>query len=123
MLGVSRAGKWHDWVAFFLAGVQTEAQDASRRARKLLNLRESWRDKFQQGNVSANLLALVDSLFRSPVISINGAAQVLELSYKGAQKNVERLESEGFLVEVTGHQRNRQYLAKPITEILSADSA
>ncbi|MDA1055534.1 MAG: Fic family protein [Planctomycetota bacterium] len=123
MLNASRAGKWHDWVAFFLDGVQSEAQDASRRARKLLNLRESWRDKLQQGNVSANLLALVDSLFKFPVISINRAAKVLELSYKGAQKNVERLESEGFLVEVTGNQRNRQYLAKPITEILNADSA
>lgn len=123
MLNVSRAGKWHDWIAFFLDGVQSEAQDASRRARKLLNLRESWRDKLQQGNVSANLLALVDSLFKFPVISIKRAATVLELSYKGAQKNVERLESEGLLLEVTGNRRNRQYLAKPITEILNADSA
>jgi len=98
--------------------VLSESRDTTRRAHQLLNLRETWRNKLQQGNVSANLLALVDSLFRSPVISVDGASKVLELSNEVAQKTVERLESEGFLKEVTGNQRNKLYLAKPITDVL-----
>lgn len=123
MLHVSQSNAWNEWIGFFLQGVIEEAQDAGRRARRLLNLREQWRDKLQRESGSSNILALIDALFSFPVTTITAAKDKLSMSYRGAQLNIEKLESDGFLREVTGHQRNKRYVATLIMEILKADEA
>ena len=47
-LAVSQKGAWEDWLLFFLSGVLTEARDASRRAGRLFDLRETYRERFQR---------------------------------------------------------------------------
>jgi ribosomal protein S25 len=68
---------------------------------------------------AASLLELVDQLFCWPVITVNSAAERLKMSYQGAQYNVLKLEERGLLFEVTGNLRNKRYLARPITELMS----
>jgi Fic family protein len=124
MWQVSRRGAWVEWILFCLNGVQLEAQDAIRRARHLLALRESLREQFQDKGGSTSLLALVDFLFRRPVVGVNAAQKAMGLrSYRGALKNVDKLESEGVLVEITGQARNKVYVASQIMDILKADVA
>ncbi len=123
MLRISQRGAWDDWIKFFLRAIETVSLDACRRARKLFALREDWRQKLQIVSGSSNLLALVDALFEMPVTTIPQVRDKLQLTYNGAQKNVDRLEQAGFLVEVTGQKRNRRYVAKPITDIVAADEA
>ena len=48
LLAVSQKGAWEDWLLFFLRGVLTEARDASRRAGRLFDLRETYRERFQR---------------------------------------------------------------------------
>lgn len=66
-------------------------------------------------------LQLIDQLVAFPVINIPTAQQRLEMTYKGAQKAIEKLEKMGFISETTGQKRNRIYLAKPITDLLVTD--
>ena len=122
LLQISRRGAWTDWIRFFLEGVLTEAEDASRRARKLLDLREKYRtDMHTQG--SGALLTLVDRLFDFPTITVLEATKLLHMTYRGARNNVEKLREHGIIVEVTGRSRNRIFIAKQIVELLESDRA
>ncbi|QDU86885.1 Adenosine monophosphate-protein transferase SoFic [Pirellulimonas nuda] len=124
LLGISRGGDWLAWVDFFVEGVGIVARDAARRARSLLALREQTRQELQESGQSSRLFTLVDALFATPVTTVNQAMETMGLSsYRGAQKNVERLIQAGFLTEITGQRRNKVYVAKPITDLLDAPSA
>jgi Fic family protein len=115
---VSRCGDWDSWFDFLLRGIATEARDVNLRGRRLLDLREQWRRRLQKGATSARLLELIDHLFHSPVMTIAEAQEHLQLTFAGAKKNIAKLEKEGFLVEVTGQQRYRVYVARPIISLL-----
>lgn len=116
---VSRAGAWKEWAMFFLNGVIEESRDACERARRILALREQYRSTLQQDGNAAKSLALVDSLFDWPVITAGGAKTLLGLSHQGAQNNIDRLVGKGILVEATGKERGRMYVARPIIRIMS----
>ena len=71
---VSRAGAWREWLAYFLAGVREQSQDAVLRLRKLIELREVWRKLLSKSKASASALLLVDELFRTPIITVAAPA-------------------------------------------------
>ena len=120
LLGVSRAGRWHDWVMYFLRGVAEQSQDAVKRSSRLLDLRQEYRQKLQSARASALLLQLVDELFSYPAISISRAAKRLDVTPRSAQLNVDRLMDEGILEEATGRKRNRVFIAPEIIRIIEA---
>ena len=118
LLAVSQKGAWEDWLLFFLRGVTTEARDASRRAGKLFDLRESYRERFQSEGARGNLLATVNHLFANPVTGIRELAEFLGVSFEAARRLVKRLEEEDVLEEITGRRRNRVYAAREVIEVL-----
>ncbi|MBI2351613.1 MAG: Fic family protein, partial [Deltaproteobacteria bacterium] len=120
LLGVSQAGRWHDWVMYFLRGVAEQSQDAVKRSSRLLDLRQEYRQKLQSARASALLLQLVDELFSYPAISIARAAKQLDVTPRSAQLNVDRLMDEGILEEATGRKRNRVFIAPGIIRIIEA---
>ncbi len=120
LLGVSQAGRWHDWVMYFLRGVAEQSQDAVKRSSRLLDLRQEYRQKLQSARASALLLQLVDELFSYPAISIARAAKRLDVTPRSAQLNVDRLMDEGILEEATGRKRNRVFIAPGIIRIIEA---
>jgi Fic family protein len=117
LLAVSLSGAWDEWVSFFLCGIEHEAKDTCRRSRLLLELREKYRDEFQRKNAAATL-TILDGLFSLPVLTVNKAAAALGVTYRAAQKQVERLVEHGILREATGRERYRVYLADEILAIL-----
>jgi Fic family protein len=118
LLEVSQQGAWRDWLLFFLRGVEVEAQDAALRAKRILDLREGYRERYQREAASANLLAALDQLFVRPITTISQLSTVLNMSFRGAAKIVERLEQDGLLEEATGRKRDRVYIARHILELL-----
>jgi Fic family protein len=118
LLAVSQQGAWEDWLLFFLRGVFTEARDASRRAGKLFDLRETYRERFQREGARINLLAAIDHLFVHPVTDIRELEGTLGISFEAARRLVALLEGEGVLEEITGRRRNRAYAAREIMQVL-----
>ncbi len=118
LLAVSRKGAWEDWLLFFLRGVTTESRDAARRAGRLFELRESYRERLQREGARANMLAAVDHLFARPVTDIRDLAQVLGVTFEAARRLVNSLEEEGVLEEITGRRRNRVYAAPEVMRLL-----
>jgi len=123
LLTVSQAGKWIDWISFFLRGVAEQARDALARSDRLLHLWESYRREFQSARSSALQLRLLDQLFAYPAITTNQAAKHLKVTHRSAQLNIEKLIRKGILKEATGKQRNRVFVAPQIVKIIEASQA
>ena len=118
LLAVSQKAEWGEWLLFFLRGVSVEASDASRRAGKLFELRETYRERLQRERVRPNLLTAVNNLFANPVTSIRELAEVLGVTFEAARRLVGSLEERGVLEEITGRRRNRVYAASEILQVL-----
>ncbi len=117
LLAVSEGGAWREWVMFFLRGVAEQARDAVTRSRRLQDLQIEWRAKLQQARVSALALSLADSLFDSPMLTIPRAQRLLDVTYRTAQRNVEKLIEVGILEPLDESTYGRTFVA---AEILKA---
>lgn len=114
LLAVSQAGHWREWLSFFLQGVSEQSRDVLQRSGRLLQLRESYRDKLQSARTSALLLRLIDELFAYPAITVPRAAQLLGVTPRSASLNITKLVEAGILKEITGQQRFRVFSAPEI---------
>jgi Fic family protein len=118
LTAVSERGAWRDWVLFFLHGVTDQARDAIVCAKRLQDLQTAWHDRLMQARTSALLVRLVDSLFASPVITIPEAQRLLGVTYRSAQRNVEKLVTAGILRPVGDASYGKTYLAAEILDII-----
>ena len=121
LLGVSRAGRWREWVAFFVRGVAEQSRDALLRAGRLLDLQKEYREILTHARVSPLALQLMDSLFSNPVVTVGRAAELLGTTPRSAQANIQKLVLHGILAEATGRQRNRIFAASRIVNIVEAN--
>ncbi len=115
---VSCDADWIGWVRFFVQGVYEEARDAAGRAKRVLDLRERYRQTFQRPRGSSSALTLVDSLFQTPFVTVQAAADLLAVTYNSGKKTVDKLVDAGILFEYTNRPWNRVYYAKAIFELL-----
>ena len=91
------------------------------RSRRLLELRERYREQFQHQRAAARLLQVTDYLFTRPIVTINGLSEALEeIDYQSAYRYIHILEEAGVLRETTGQSRNRVYQADAILEAITA---
>ncbi len=123
LLDVSRQGAWEPWIRFFLEGVQEQCSDVVRRARALFELRERYREVLHTTRASALPLRLVDHLFERPAVTIGQAKELLDVTWRAASLNVEKLIEAGILREITGRARNRIFVADEILELLREQPA
>ena len=119
LLSVSRSGDWMPWLEFFLRGVSVQSRVAIEKAGEILDLWKEYRRTIQSKHKSANMLNLVDEIFVRPAITIRQAAEVGGVTFMGALRQIEWLESEGVIREVTGRSKNRVYVAEKIVEIIA----
>lgn len=118
LLAVSQAGEWQEWVSFFLQGVYQQAQDTMKRVKQMQDLQMSWRIEAQHTRSSTLPLRVVDLLFELPAVSANEIVRRCEVSHQSAIKVLHRLESMGWVREITDHKRNRIYLAEAILHVM-----
>ena len=118
LLAVSRNGAWEAWITYFLRGVREQAADGVARADRLLALRDEFRARCHAGHCPATTLKLVDELFRAPAVTLATTAELLGVTPRAAQGNIDKLVALDVLREVTGQQRNRAYLADEIVRVV-----
>lgn len=119
LLGITQRGEWIPWVRFFLRAVATQARDAIARTDDLLGLWGKYRERLQGARASALLLSLVDQLFAFPVITTRMAAEVLSVTPRSAQLNINKLVEANILHEATGQKRNRIYVGHEVFAIIN----
>lgn len=118
LLGVSQRGDWLDWIRFFLTAVRDQSADSSRRAKGLLDLRESFRNAVQETSRSALTLQMLDALFEQPVMTAPYAAARFSVTQPSTRQAMDRLSSLGILYPVIGRSRPRVYIAPEIIDIM-----
>jgi Fic family protein len=118
LLQVSERGAWRDWVLFFLQGIAEQSRDAGTRAKQLQDLRDEWRDRLSKQRNPASLLALVDSLFATPVLTIPGVSKALGIAYNSAQANVAKLVGAGILKQLGQSSYGKTYAAWEILQVV-----
>jgi Fic family protein len=120
LLRVSQAGEWEQWVAYFLAGVASQADHAAARAARLRALRDDFLRRLGRTR-SASALKLLDRLLATPIVTVPGAARMLDLSYQGAQHVIERLGRAGILRSMAGRHWPKAYIAREVIQIFGND--
>jgi len=110
-------GDWAGWLRFFLTAVEQSAEAALRQARRLLELRDRYRE---QVGAKPKALTLLDELFASPYVTVPRAAEVLAVSYPTARAAVRALLEAGLVEQLDAGAWRRVYVARPILEILES---
>jgi len=119
LMKVSENGAWHEWVTFFLRGVEEQARDAIVRAKRLQDLQIEWKERLSQARASALVLRLTDSLFISPVITIPEAQRILGAKqYHTARKSIEKLVTAGILKQVGESSYGKTFVAEEILQTI-----
>lgn len=118
---MSTDGDWPGWYAFMLEVFEQQALDAARRARRLQDLRDDYRQRVAASRSSGLLPVLVDELFRVPAMTIARARVTLEVTHRAATQNVEKLVDAGILVELPGTGRRRTFVAAELLEVLEGE--
>lgn len=109
LMRVRSHGEWEQWLEFFLRGVAEAAKDATGTAARIHGLRESDRQRTIDAGGTARDLALVDLLYRQPIVTARWVESEMGVVPATANKLLARLEAIGVLREVTGFRRNRRF--------------
>jgi Fic family protein len=118
LLHVSLRGDWRGWLRFFLGALHHQARDAHRRGRRLLELRQSYRQRLRPFTRSERLDPLIDHIFEHSTITSRRASDLVDVTFPTAQTVISRLERLGILQEATGRRRDRVYRANEIIALL-----
>jgi Fic family protein len=112
-------GDWENWLKFFLRGVYEVAQEATKKARQIVRLREEHRASIStiMGRGAVNALAVLETLYSNPLISVESVAEATRLSYANANRLVKDLCNAGILEEITGRKRNRRFAYSSYLEL------
>jgi len=113
LMAVRLSGDWEGWIKFFLQGVFEVSQAATATARNILKLREQHRQRVK-------VPALLDYLFKQPLVSIHLVQKRLGCGYPTASKYVEQFVEQGILRETTGYLRNRRYRYDPYLSLFES---
>ena len=116
MEAVRANGDWEGWLSFFLKGVAQQAEESVTRTLALDELRCRYEDEYGGAQYAKNRLAC--KLFERPYVTTKTVADMLGIERSTAYRAIDALENEGVLEEVTGKQRNKEYRAKEVFDIL-----
>lgn len=116
---IRESGNWESWLKFFLRGVYEVAQEAAATARKIVNLKEEHRQLVlnTMGRRSGNAIALLESLYFRPILTVEHAQAITNLSYPNANTLIKDLCDIGLLQEITGQKRNRAFSYAPYLDV------
>lgn len=117
-------GDWETWIAFFLKGVQTSAEEAVETCNRLFRLFADDRALIESeiGRRAGSALRVHRSLCSIPAAQLTVIAKRAEISYGAASSAVKALEKIGIVSEVTGKRRGRVYVYTRCLNILNEDT-
>jgi len=117
---IREAGDPIPWIELFLTAVQTQASDAVRRAQRIVELREQYR----QGAMvigTANAMSLVELICENPVVTTRSIEGRLGVSRPTALRLLRRMEEQGVLSEGDeGTRGQRRYIALEMMDAIAS---
>ncbi|MEM1166374.1 MAG: Fic/DOC family N-terminal domain-containing protein [Planctomycetota bacterium] len=121
LLRVSTDGAWEQWIEFFLVAVAEQARDASIRLTRIKDARDRIRQNLLSNRAPSGTLHLVDLFVEHLAIDVGTAERLLDVSNPTARGYIQRLESLGFLRELTGARYGQIWGAGPVLDVIDED--
>lgn len=118
--GVRERGDINRWLSFFLRAVTAQSNDAIKRSRQLIELREEYRRIAAQDR--SNLAGLVELIVSNPFVTVKSAEQ-LGLTNQGTRNLLRRAESLGWLSSIGsigGRGGREAWVARDILRVMEA---
>ena len=118
---IRERGEWEEWIKFFLEGIASVSLEATETARAIVARREADRRRITDnfGRAAGNGLRILESLYRTPHISVGQASERLGVTFQSARTLVQRFVEADLLVEITGQERYRVYQYAPYVRLFS----
>lgn len=108
---ISAEGDWNGWIAFFLRGVNSQAEQNSQRVQGIRALYEEMKLAIQEATHSQYSLHLLDAIFSKPVFRSSDLAQQLKRDYAVHEKTtpglLRQLKDAGILHEMQARSGRR----------------
>lgn len=121
LLAVSEDGKWEEWIQFFVSGMCDQAEEVLGRAKLLLDQYEEYQETYETAPES--IQRLTKMLFEQPYLSVPMAAEWIDMTYPTANSAVNSLVDDDVLRQVERRERNREFVATDVMEIVEQDAA
>jgi Fic family protein len=117
---VRERGEMQEWLQFFLTAVKRQADDASARAEKLVDLREEYFKEALQ--TRGRLPGLVNLMFANPYLTVTRVERALGLTNQGARNLLRDAERRGWLREIGAYGRGGRtfWLAPRVFDVIEA---
>jgi len=113
-------GDWEGWLRFFLEGVISVADLASKTTKRIVELIERDRKRISAlGRAAGSALLVFDQAVREVVLRIPETAEQLPVSEPTVATAIGQLERIGILRELTGRPRNKVFAYDEYLKILS----
>jgi Fic family protein len=117
LLGVTERGEWEEWLAYFLRGLSTQAEDSATRIQRIDAQLAQWREALATAPSRLPGRAL-DCFALNPFWTVKKLAARLDVAFTSAQRAIDRLEAAGIVALVGDARRNRVYCAHALLAIL-----
>lgn len=112
-------GDWEAWLEYFLEGVLETSEQATRAARRIMELFKADRARIEAlGRPAMSALRVHHLLCEKIIISIPRATRVLHVSKPTAAAAMRHLQALGIVRELTGRKRNKLYVYQHYLRIL-----
>ena len=117
---VRNKGDFEQWIAFFLKGVIWAGDSALGTIKAVLLLKEKDKSLLLKKNASSILcIAVLDYLFKKPIVSVQDVADQLQISFPTATRILNEFDKYGVVNEITGQKRHKRYSYTKYLALLS----
>lgn len=121
LLKVSREGSWENWITFFSRSIENSAKETIAKIDRLSQLKEKCLSDVQQARVSGLLPKLIEIIFDFPIITIPQAEAKLNVTYKSARLNIDKLIELGIMQEYPKNTRPKAFVCGPLLDLIFED--
>lgn len=117
---IREAGDPLPWIELFLAAVETQAGDAVRRSRRIIELQDRYRQVAAAQASPKNYLALVDLVCENPVVTTVTIEDSLAVSRPTALRLLRGMAERGVLEEIgAGLRGQKRYVARELLDAVT----
>lgn len=100
LFAVSADGDWIGWIRFLIVAVATQASQTRILAERLIRLYQDYAEDLRSKGAAVRLFTILDHLFDWPVVNAPKVAELVEVTYPTARKDIDLLVDIGVLTPV-----------------------
>lgn len=108
------------WVALFAAALTRAVADAGHYETQVHEIQARWREAVGKVRSDSTVLRLIDALPGAPLVTVQGAAALIDRSVQATNEAITQLVAAGVLKQTTVGKRNRGFEATDLIDAFTA---